>query len=252
MEKGNNHYSYTVYAKDETARNFEKERFGGPIGSYLRMRQEKQLLDWIKNPSGLNILDVGAGTGRTAIPLASAGARVTAADASEAMLAEAKRKAERADVSINFQVCDAMELPYDDQAFGSVICLRVLMHVVDWRRALSQACRCAEETVLLDFPPRWALAALQVPARAVASIFRPSIQRFRTFSLRQIRSELRTNGFAIEKVDKLWVLPIALHKLVRSRIFTLGIEKLFSVIGLRALFGAPVTVLARRIGTGAM
>ena len=246
MADRKDHYSYSVYADSDTARCFEQERFGGPIGKYLRRRQEEQLANWLGKQEGRSILDVGAGTGRTAVPLAGAGARVSACDASEAMLEVARAKAGDAGVEITFECCDAMALPYADRAFDVVLSFRVLLHVIDWRRALAEACRCSADILVIDFPPRWSLAALQVPARALASIFKPKTQRFRLFSLRQIKKELWLRGFEIERVDRLFFLPIMFHKLFRSPRFTLAIEKLFGWLGLRRLFGAPVTILARR------
>lgn len=240
------HYSYAVYAEKATAENFERERFSGPIGSLLRERQEAQLKEWLGDPRGLSILDVGAGTGRTAIPLAASGARVAAYDASEAMLDVAKRNAVAAGVEIEFTLGDAMSLPYADRSFDAVLCFRLLLHVVDWRLALAEACRCTRNTLILDFPPRCALAALQMPFRALAALFRPRTQRFKLFSLGQIKREIRRLGFVIEKVDKLWFLPIAFHKLFGSGAFTLGVERFLGWLGLRRLFGAPATLLARR------
>ena len=104
------HYSYEVYAREETARSFESQRFGGPIGSYLRERQQQHLARWLGDLAGKTVLDVGAGTGRAAIPLAAAGARVVAADASEAMLTEARRRAKVAGAELTFKRCDAMAL----------------------------------------------------------------------------------------------------------------------------------------------
>lgn len=246
MADRKDHYSYAFYADRDTARRFERERFSGPIGEFLWRRQEEQLANWLGKLNGRSILDVGAGTGRTAVPLAAAGARVSACDASEAMLEVARAKADTAAVNIGIECCDAMALPYANRVFDAVLSFRVLLHVVDWRKALSEACRCSADTLIIDFPPRWSLAALQVPARALASVLRPKTQRFRLFSLRQIRKELHLNGFEIERVDRLFFLPIMFHKLFRSLRFTLAVEKLFGWLGLRRLFGGPVTILARR------
>lgn len=246
-ENNKDHYSYTVYSAKETAENFERTRFGGPIGSYLREFQENQLARWLPEKTGLKVLDIGAGTGRTAIPLAAAGAEVIAADASEAMLKVAERNAAEAGVEMKFKTCDVMSLPFSDREFDATICLRVLMHVPEWQQALKEICRCCGDRLILDFPPRWALASLQVPVRALMSLFKRSVQKFRLFSLRRLRVELESNGFRIDQTEKLWVLPIAFHKLFGSRRFTRGVERFLAVIGLRRLFGAPVTVLAKRM-----
>jgi SAM-dependent methyltransferase len=51
-------------------------------------------------PAPASVIDFGAGTGRLALPLAKAGYRVTAIDASPAMLAELRRKAALAHLEI--------------------------------------------------------------------------------------------------------------------------------------------------------
>ena len=162
------------------------------------------------------------------------------------MLEVAQRNARETGANIEFTTCDVMDLPFEDRSFDNVLCFRVLMHVTDWRAATAELCRVSSDEVILDFPPRWALAALQVPARSVMALFKKNVQNFRLFSLRQIRNELRKNGFEIIEVERLWFLPIALHKAIGSLGFTRGVEKFFAAVGFRRLFGAPVTVRARR------
>jgi malonyl-CoA O-methyltransferase len=78
--------------------------------------------------AGLDALDLGCGTGRHALWLAAAGARVVAADFSSGMLAEAKLKpgAER----IRFVVHDLHRpLPFAGEAFDLVVSGLVLEHL---------------------------------------------------------------------------------------------------------------------------
>lgn len=179
--------------------------------------------------------------------LAKAGAVVTAADASTAMLEVAENKAKDAGAQLDFKACDIMELPFEDKAFDKILCFRVLLHVTNWQKAFTEICRCSGDEIIMDYPPRWALAALQVPVRKVRGLWNKTVQTFRLFTLSGMKKEFARLGFEVVEVEKLWVLPIAFHKVFKSTGFTLGIEKLFKLLGLNALFGAPVTIRARRI-----
>src|SRR5690349_8145082 len=58
----------------------------------LQALEEPVVQRLVGDPRGLAVLDLGCGTGRHALWLAAAGARVTAVDFSEGMLAEARAK----------------------------------------------------------------------------------------------------------------------------------------------------------------
>lgn len=79
---------------------------------------------------GLNILDVGCGTGRHAFRLAASGAKVTAIDFSEGMLQKARAKPGAE--AIRFQTHDlARPFPLADLAFDRVVCGLVLDHITE-------------------------------------------------------------------------------------------------------------------------
>src|SRR5206468_6447579 len=88
------------------------------------------------------LLDVGCGTGRHAIRLAAAGARVTAVDFSEAMLAEARAKA-GAD-RVRFLAHDVTaRLPFADRSFDRVLSALVLEHITGVRAFFAELGRVA-------------------------------------------------------------------------------------------------------------
>jgi malonyl-CoA O-methyltransferase len=60
-------------------------------GNPLQGLEEPAVRAAVGDVRGLNILDLGCGTGRHSLWLAAAGATVTAVDFSEGMLAEARR-----------------------------------------------------------------------------------------------------------------------------------------------------------------
>lgn len=77
---------------------------------------------------GLSVLDLGCGTGRHALWLADAGAKVTAIDFSEGMLALARKKSGAN--AIEFVTHDIQKsLPFDDSCFDLVLSSLVLEHI---------------------------------------------------------------------------------------------------------------------------
>jgi SAM-dependent methyltransferase len=75
---------------------------------------------------GLDVLDVGCGTGILSLELAARGHRVTGIDFAPAMLALAKEKATAAHADIRFDEGDAEALPYPPGRFDVVITRHVL------------------------------------------------------------------------------------------------------------------------------
>jgi ubiquinone/menaquinone biosynthesis C-methylase UbiE len=99
-------------------------------GNPLIALEERHIGPLVGEVNGLLVADVGCGTGRHAVPLAAAGARVVALDFSPRMLeiARAKAGADR----VEFRLHDVTtRLPLDDGAAGRVLCCLTLEHVAD-------------------------------------------------------------------------------------------------------------------------
>ena len=240
------HYSYSVYADPATAEAFDARRFGGPIGRLVAVTQEAVLTEFLGPVVGRTVLDVGTGTGRAAIALAKRGAIVTGVDASAEMLAVAVRRAETAGVRVIFAQGDAHALTCDDRAFDAVVCLRVLMHTPGWRQSLAELCRAARHVVIFDYPALRSTAALQAAWRRLTHALGVRTEPYRVFSDTSIRSALLSSGFRVRSVHRQFVLPIALHKAIGSVAFTTHVEDALAAVGVRRLFGSPVTVVAER------
>ncbi|MDD1724784.1 MAG: class I SAM-dependent methyltransferase [Methanospirillum sp.] len=72
------------------------------------------------------ILDVGTGTGMIALNLAELGHTVTGIDLGEKMLEIARQKAARKNLSLDFRLGDAEDLPFPADSFDCVICRHLL------------------------------------------------------------------------------------------------------------------------------
>lgn len=107
-----------------------------PLAALERPRMQEAVGD----VRGLDVLDLGCGTGRHAAWLAAAGARVTAVDFSKGMLAEARRTAGGG--KIRFLAHDLHRpLPFRSGTFDRVISGLVLEHLRDLRGFFGEARR---------------------------------------------------------------------------------------------------------------
>jgi 2-polyprenyl-3-methyl-5-hydroxy-6-metoxy-1,4-benzoquinol methylase len=240
------HYSYKLYADPQVARTFEERRFGGPIGQLIAGEQARVLANMIGRIQERTILDVGTGTGRAALMLARGGARVTAVDASEQMLAVARQRAAEQIVKVNFLRGDVHKLDFKDRSFDVVVCLRVLMHTPDWRRCLAELCRVADRLVVFDYPSATSAALVHSMARRVFQAVGGRTEAYRVFTDRTIERALDRSQFRVRSVHRQFVMPIQFHKIIGSRRFTIGSEAFLDRLGLLRLVGSPVTVCAER------
>jgi malonyl-CoA O-methyltransferase len=109
----------------------------------LVLLEERHIAPLLGDVRGLVVADIGCGTGRHALRLAAAGARVTAVDFSPVMLERARAKPDAE--AITFLCQDlAAPLPLETGAFDRVLCCLVADHIGDlgsFFRELRRLCR---------------------------------------------------------------------------------------------------------------
>jgi malonyl-CoA O-methyltransferase len=125
--------------------------------------EEEQVAHLLGDVRGRAIADIGCGTGRHALALAAAGARVTAVDFSPRMLERACRKAGAE--AVEFMASDVTRpLPFPDGAFDRVICCLVTEHIGDLAslfRELGRICRTDGFVVVSAMHPAMMLKGVQ-------------------------------------------------------------------------------------------
>jgi malonyl-CoA O-methyltransferase len=100
------------------------------MGNWLLELEEPEVDRALGDVEGLDVLDVGAGTGRHAIRIAAGGARVTAIDFSEGMLAKAREKPGADRVRwLAHDVARHEALPFAAKSFDRVLSALVLEHI---------------------------------------------------------------------------------------------------------------------------
>jgi malonyl-CoA O-methyltransferase len=129
----------------------------------LVLLEEKHLAPLAGDVAGLTVADIGCGTGRHALRLAAAGARVTAVDFSEAMLQRARAKS--GSETITFVRHDlAKPFPLASAAFDRVFCCLVLDHIAElgrFCRELRRLCRPTGCIIISVMHPAMSLRGVQ-------------------------------------------------------------------------------------------
>jgi ubiquinone/menaquinone biosynthesis C-methylase UbiE len=121
-------------------------------------------------PPGSCVLDLPCGTGRLTRLLVEQGFRVTAADVSEAMLANARVNiaARRPPMGetwphVDFELRDVMQTGYAEGQFDAIVCNRLFHHFTESgtrRRALRELRRISRGPVIISFFNSFALDAV--------------------------------------------------------------------------------------------
>lgn len=127
-----------------------------------RTMWRKKLLGLLKEkfadrePSGIKILDAGTGPGFFAILLAEAGYQVTAVDAAEEMLKEARRNAGELAAGIVWKTGDVQKLYVDNDSFDAVVTRNVTWNLPDPAAAYREWYRVLKKGgVLYNFDADW-------------------------------------------------------------------------------------------------
>ncbi len=110
---------------------YEKERHHG----YHAMLDELELEVLMPLVTGRHVLEVGAGTGLIMGRLADRAKRITGLDISRGMLAGAAKR------GLEVVQGSATDLPFEDETFDLTYSLKVLAHVPDIEKALSEMAR---------------------------------------------------------------------------------------------------------------
>lgn len=90
--------------------------------------------------TGLNVLDVGCGTGdflRLLAPIVAPGEAV-GLDLSETMIAAARQRSAENIENLSFRVGSALDLPFQVGSFDRILATQVLLHIPDPWRALAE------------------------------------------------------------------------------------------------------------------
>ncbi|WP_299567943.1 class I SAM-dependent methyltransferase [uncultured Sulfitobacter sp.] len=220
------------------------QRFAGPAGEYLLSRQTQALHRFLRDMPGASILDVGGGHGQSARPLLAAGHPVTVLSSSRAAWGQI---ADMDHPGLRRQVGPLLQMPFVDRSFDVVVALRMMAHVGDWKTLLAEMTRVARRAVIIDFPlPGGANLAkpllLWAKKRAEGNT-----RDYDTVARADVHACLGQYGFGVAGEVGQFVLPMVVHRMLKTPRVSQGFEAVLGAVGLDRVWGTPVILRADRV-----
>jgi ubiquinone/menaquinone biosynthesis C-methylase UbiE len=165
---------------------------------------------------GRRVLEVGAGSGRDSIALASEGAIPFILDYSMASLETARGVARRHGMAPNLVRADALRLPFRDGAFDVVFHQGLLEHFRDPMPLLQENVRALhdEGILLVDVPQRWHLYTLLKHAMIATGTWFAGWET--EFSIGELERLLRRAGVRVVHRYGAWMVPGLFYRSLRA------------------------------------
>ena len=129
------HQDFFEYYASQSESETALQRFRGIQAALLRIAAHTGL------PPVLDVADVGCGAGTQARLWAERAHRVHGLDVNEPLIALARQRAANSDLTIDFQVGTATDLPWADGSMDVCLLPELLEHVDDWESCVKEATR---------------------------------------------------------------------------------------------------------------
>jgi ubiquinone/menaquinone biosynthesis C-methylase UbiE len=226
----------------ETASDDYARRFAGAAGRYLLAEQEAAIRALLSDWRGGTVLDVGGGHAQLTPMLRTLAREVVVLGSDERGLMRVRR---------DFPDCstatgDLLDLPFAPRSFDVVIAVRLLPHVRNWPRLLSQLCRVARSTVVVDYPRTSGLNGLTPLMFPLKKRLEGNTRHYRNFRDAEIGEVLSACGFEPRERRAQFLLPMVAHRRANGAASLRAIERAAKVLGITQVIGSPILLRADR------
>jgi ubiquinone/menaquinone biosynthesis C-methylase UbiE len=222
----------------ETASQEYAGRFSGPVGELFLKVQEESVLAMMHDFERARVLEVGGGHAQLVPGLLRNNHRVTVLGSTPECQARILKELEKK--LLEFQVGQLTQIPFPEGVFDVALCFRQIPHVNAWPTLISELCRVAKKSVIVDFP---VLRSLNIFSKLFFPMKKKIEKNTRMYTLfweSEIFCAFKKNGFRLHSKTPEFFLPMALHRFLKSPSFSSIAEKYFQKCGLAFFFGSPL------------
>ncbi len=239
-------YHFPETADIETSSEDYALRFSGKVGSWFLKVQEEATLRMLASYPGASILDVGGGHGQLTGALIQNGYRVTVLGSAD--ICNRRIQGYLNEHRCSFKVGNILDLPYPNQDFDIVVSYRLLAHVVQWKRFVSELARVARKAVILDYPAVQSINYIAPLLFSFKKHLEGNTRPFTCFKESELLEEFGSLGFSCSDRYPEFFLPMVLHRKFKTLLFSSVTERICRLMGLTSLFGSPVILKLGRKG----
>lgn len=240
--------SYSPYpetADIETSSEEYASRFHGEIGEWFLKVQEEATLNMLAPYKEARILDVGGGHGQLTGALIEQNYSVTVLGSAEICKARIQRYVNSKKCA--FKVGDILNLPFEDRDFDVVISYRLLSHVEQWKKFLSELTRVASKSVIVDYPEIRSFNALTPYLFDIKKDIEGNTRTYKIFREVDILNIFNSGSFVKGSRFPEFFFPMVLHRKMNSLGFSASVEAFFRFLGLTNIFGSPIILRVDRM-----
>lgn len=213
-------------------------RFCGSVGAWLLESQEKHTYRGLDTEPNQTLLDVGGGHGQLLEGALRRELRVTVFGSSERCMEPIREAVFNG--RCKFEFGNLLQLPYPDQSFDHVFAFRMMGHLIHWEQFLSELCRVARKTVIINYAPINSFNVLIPIFFNLKLKVEKNTRRYSTYRQSEINAVFEKNDFRPEHEIREVFLPIAFHRALKWRKASEVLESIFRGVGLTGNFGSPI------------
>lgn len=228
----------------ETSSDDYATRFAGNVGAWFLEIQAAATLEMLKPYPQATILDVGGGHGQLTETLLNHNYRVTVFGSDPVCKNRIAHFVDEGRCA--FDVGNLVGLPYADQSFDVVVSYRLLPHVTQWPKLIAELARVARQAVIIDYPEIQSINYIAPYLFQFKKKLEGNTRTYTCFRESQVMAEFEANGFKLVDRYSEFLLPMVLHRKLKSVPVSARLEAMGRYVGLTDKFGSPVIIKVTR------
>ena len=232
----------------ETSSDDYARRFSGAVGAWFLSVQNQATLSMLLPHPRTRILDVGGGHGQTTETLVQYGYDVTVLGSAEVCKQRIQKLLDEERCAFN--VGSVVDLPYPDRSYDIVLSYRLLPHVTQWQRLLTEFARVARVAVIVDYPTVNSINYIAPHLFKFKKRLEGNTRPYTCFKEADLLQRFQPLGFTRAGQYAEFFLPMVLHRTLKSPKLSAILENACRAIKLTDAFGSPVILKLVRTGEG--